>query len=219
MVVPHLLVLALLALHHLLSDLLIKVHAELPLQRLHTEFLPQGILFVQVGSIIIQFSPLKGLRGATFDDVHAMERGHAAAPLAGPAVCGDVRHGLSIVARPTALGPALDPSLQSAEVSLRDVSRFGETVHLPPDRGGCHGTLVSRPTRCTVAEAVLEFVCERILQVLAFFEIHQLLPPPIREPGIHRELTLGLGRVESPRCHRHAKACNNNLGWPQGSRP
>mmetsp|Transcript_85790 Transcript_85790/g.255771 ORF Transcript_85790/g.255771 Transcript_85790/m.255771 type:complete len:391 (+) Transcript_85790:126-1298(+) len=74
LVVPHVLHLVLLPPLPLVRNLAVEIHSELPLQGLHSHLLPQGVLLVQVRSVLIQLRPVKrlGCVGA-LHDVHARQ--------------------------------------------------------------------------------------------------------------------------------------------------
>mmetsp|Transcript_11658 Transcript_11658/g.31824 ORF Transcript_11658/g.31824 Transcript_11658/m.31824 type:complete len:250 (-) Transcript_11658:458-1207(-) len=76
-VVPHLLALVILPPHVLLVHLLVEVHPELPLEGLHAELLPQGVLLVQVRRVLVQLSPVKRFWrvGSRLHDVHPRQGG------------------------------------------------------------------------------------------------------------------------------------------------
>mmetsp|Transcript_19633 Transcript_19633/g.52098 ORF Transcript_19633/g.52098 Transcript_19633/m.52098 type:complete len:446 (-) Transcript_19633:143-1480(-) len=158
----------------LLVDLAVQVHAQLLLEGVHAEPLPQRVLLVEVGGILVQLLPavlLRRLRPAgsvALEDVHARQRRDAAGR---PAVRRD--HGCGV--RWPRHSLLLQPALEAGEVGLSHGGVMGEVLHLPPNARGREGDLVSLPLPGAVAEAALELVLQRTLQVLSLLEVHELL--------------------------------------------
>mmetsp|Transcript_103510 Transcript_103510/g.267720 ORF Transcript_103510/g.267720 Transcript_103510/m.267720 type:complete len:236 (+) Transcript_103510:1011-1718(+) len=199
----HMVMLVLLHLVHLplplLGQLLVQVHAQLLLQCVYAEPLPQRVLLVQVRRVLVQPRPavcLLAARVATIDDILARQRSHAAL---GATIPRD--HGGGVAWPWHRL--LHQPALQAPEVGLGHVRLLGEVVHLPPNGGGRERDLILVLILGAVAEAALELAHQCVLQVLALLEVDELLSPAGRQPGIDGEGPLGLGRVEPLAGHRH----------------
>mmetsp|Transcript_26860 Transcript_26860/g.74999 ORF Transcript_26860/g.74999 Transcript_26860/m.74999 type:complete len:325 (-) Transcript_26860:248-1222(-) len=136
----------------LLVHLLVQVHPQLPLKRVHAHLLAHRVLLVQIRCVLVQPRPVERLGTIRRLDHRVAQRDKTAAPLCGAAVSRDFRRGgLSRL--------VVQAFLEATQVRLGDIGRLGEVVDLSPDVRRRYRHLVSTLGPRAGAETGFEFLC------------------------------------------------------------